>query len=233
MEKPYGYKLQDMTDFAKFIAGGGLRGRPLSESFKAYAKISGKAAGSVRNLYYALAKFSREDAEFTSAYLGGKAIKVDKGETFSEEENAVVSRINEFRSRGVSVRRATMCLAGGDAKKALRYQNKYRNSLKCLAENPTGSDGEKPVAAEKVVGNKDFLLKRLKKEIDLLADRLSADLKKENAALIRQLAALKSENERLQRELYGNSGQTLKYFATEKGAPKGTAIGIIQRHKNY
>lgn len=74
-----------------------------------------------------------------------------------------------------------------------------------------------------------FLVERLKKEINGLADRLSADLKKENALLIRQIAVLKMENERLNRELYGEEGQIIRHFGQKAGA----SASAIQRPKNY
>ncbi len=211
MNRPYGYKEKDLIDLAEFIVKGGFSGKPLSQGFKDYAAITGKAAGSVRNLYYALAKFSNENAEFTEKHLGGKPVKVEKSEKFSEEENGIVSKIAEFKSRGVSVRRATICLAGGDAKKALRYQNKYRNALKFSEKQKARESDAQILPTEK------FFVKRLKAEINKLADRLAAGYKKENAKLIRQLAALKAENERLYRRLNGSNGGVIGYFNRNAG----------------
>ncbi|MBP5467439.1 MAG: hypothetical protein J6Y43_07765 [Clostridia bacterium] len=56
-------------------------------------------------------------------------------------------------------------------------------------ETDTAKDGVSPV--------KDFVVIRLRKEIDRLADRLSEDLKRENLALRKEIAVLKSENARL------------------------------------
>lgn len=211
MNRPYGYKEKDLIALAEFIVKGGFSGKPLSQGFKDYAAITGKAAGSVRNLYYALAKFSNENAEFAEKHLGGKPVKVEKSEKFSEEENGIVSKIAEFKSRGVSVRRATICLAGGDAKKALRYQNKYRNALK-FSEKQKASESD-----AQILPTEKFFVKRLKAEINKLADRLAAGYKKENAKLIRQLAALKAENERLYRRLNGSNGGVIGYFNRNAG----------------
>lgn len=211
MNRPYGYKEKDLIALAEFIVKGGFSGKSLSQGFKDYAAITGKAAGSVRNLYYALAKFSNENAEFAEKHLGGKPVKVEKSEKFSEEENGIVSKIAEFKSRGVSVRRATICLAGGDAKKALRYQNKYRNALK-LSEKQKARESD-----AQILPTEKFFVKRLKAEINKLADRLAAGYKKENAKLIRQLAALKAENERLYRRLNGSNGGVIGYFNRNAG----------------
>ena len=213
MNKPYGYKESDLIALAEFIVKGGFCGKPLSQGFKDYAFITGKAAGSVRNLYYALAKFSAENADFAERHLGGKPIKVEKSEKFSEEENAVITKIAEFTARGVSVRKATICLAGGDAKRALRYQNKYRNALK-LSEKQRAHNRE-----TQILPTEKFLTKRLKAEINRLADRLAADYKKQNARLLRQVAALKAENERLAASSNGKAGGVIGYFKRNVGAP--------------
>jgi capsular polysaccharide biosynthesis protein len=47
-----------------------------------------------------------------------------------EEEKELIKQILTLKSQGVSVRRAVYQLANNDVKKALRYQNKYRNALK-------------------------------------------------------------------------------------------------------
>lgn len=220
MEKPYGYKTEDMIAFAEFIASGGLKGKPLAQGFRDYAALSGKAAGSVRNLYYALAGFSRKNAEFTAKYLGGKTLKVDKSEKFSVEESKILEKIAEFTARGVSVRRATVCLAGGDAKKALRYQNKYRNELKraAMAEDYCAKGGESQGGVDFTA--REFVTARLKKEINRLADRLAFELKRENAALISEISALKAENGRLYERLNGKEGRAAGYFGRNAAASR-------------
>ena len=210
MNKPYGYKESDLVALAEFLTAGGFRGKPLSQGFKEYAEVSGRAAGSVRNLYYALAKFSRDNAEFTDKYLGGRPIAVEKSEKFTVEEKSVLEKIAEFRSRGVSVRRATICLAGGDVKKALRYQNKYRNALKRSAKRQGGN-------AEQIISTEKFLAARLKEEINKLADRLAASYKRENAKLLRQIAALKAENERLSGLLLKKNEGVIGYLKRNAG----------------
>ena len=213
MDIPYGYRESDFIALSEFIVKGGFGGRSLSDGFKAYASVAGKAAGSIRNLYYALAKFSRENAEFTAKYLGGKQLKVEKGETFSpEEEKNLLNAINGYKERGVSVRKATMTLAGGDAKKALRLQNKFRTATRAGKFYGNNSDDKQTGVV------KDFLTKRLKKEIDLLFDRFLVSANKENAALKKEIFNLKSENERLYKEVYGKSKGAMAYFSKASGA---------------
>lgn len=82
---------------------------------------------------------------------------------------------------------------------------------------------------DNVVKTDVFLFERLKKEINALADRLTADLKRENATLIRRIAALKAENERLNRELYGSYNPVIRCFT----AAARTPVNGIQRPKNH
>lgn len=213
MNKPYGYKEKDLVALAEYIKGGGFGGKSLSRNFKEYAAAAGKAAGSVRNLYYTLAKFSQENAEFTREYLGGKPLSVGKSEKFSEDEKSVIGKIAEMKARGVSVRRATICLAGGDVRKALRYQNKYRNSVK-KTQPAGGYCGE---SVGNTVHTERFLFERLKREINGLADRLSSELKRENSALLRRITVLEAENGRLRSRLNAKEGRIAEYFSERAG----------------
>lgn len=216
MEKPYGYKESDVIALAEFIKGGEFLGKPLSEVFKEYAKKSGKSAGSVRNLYYALAKFSRENEKFTAEHLGGKPISVEKADGFSaEEERDLISKIQSYVNNGTSVRKATLLLAGGDAKLALRFQNKYRSVIAARATERTET-----VNAEKTTPLQSFLTERLKGEIDKLIDRLFLPVKQENFRLRRENLMLKSENDRLSRQIYDKKGRVLRYFERNVGAPE-------------
>lgn len=58
---------------------------------------------------------------------------------------------------------------------------------------------------DNVIPAKDFVIIRLKKEINRLADKLSENLKRENLALKKEIAILKSENARLYRVLRDKS----------------------------
>jgi hypothetical protein len=62
MEKIYGYKEKDVIGLAEFLKKKGTLN--LSETFVEYGRENGKAKGTVRNLYYALAKRSNFDKEF-------------------------------------------------------------------------------------------------------------------------------------------------------------------------
>ena len=63
--------------------------------------------------------------------LEGKDLHAGAVKPFTEEETDEMLRlIFRERAKGCSVRRAIMNAAGGDEKKMLRMQNKYRNLLK-------------------------------------------------------------------------------------------------------
>jgi len=129
MEKIYGFKQRDIVALLDFL--GKREGEPLSRVFSAFAEKSGKSKGTVRNMYYAIARKSREDAEFADKYLGGKPFEVQKVAEFNDvEERDLVKKVLEGKRKGKSVRAVIATMSGGDEKLALRYQNKYRNIIK-------------------------------------------------------------------------------------------------------
>lgn len=100
-------------------------GEKLTEVFKAFAKKTGRCAGSIRNLYY------RELA-------GGRKcnLNVRKNVMFEKkEENELFKTVLDLKKQTGSVRKAVFALAGGDKKLALRYQNKFSNMLKKKRED--------------------------------------------------------------------------------------------------
>ena len=210
MESLYGYKEKDVLLLAQFIKD---RKDSLTEQFNEFSLATGKAKGTVRNLYYALAKKSNEDQEFCNKYLNGKAIKVNTSKGFSsEEERALVKQIIILKNNGKSVRSAISKLANGDIKLALRYQNKYRNFVK---NNPAELEQilleiKKEIGVEvkmrkedRQVTFNDIQFRRLKSEIDLLVKRISKDIRDENETLKSKIEFLENENLKLSRLLYG------------------------------
>lgn len=216
MIKIYGFKTKDIRELAEFVANGGMSGASLTAGFKAYAEKTGKAQGSVRNLYYALAKLSRENPEFTAKFLNGTPIAVEKPVRFSEEEKSLVEKLKEYKQNGVSVRKATLILANGDAKTALRLQNKYRSGERsCAAAGET---------TERTALREDLLRLKLKKEIDGLVDRIAASVRKENEGLKKQILLLRTENRKLYRELSGRESFAKGYFGAAERARRNTAF---------
>ena len=92
MEKMYGFKEKDVIGLAELIKNRGEK--TLTEVFNEYSLINGKAKGTVRNLYYALAKKSATDKEFCQKYLDGKPLEVSQIVQFDgEQERDLIRKI--------------------------------------------------------------------------------------------------------------------------------------------
>lgn len=107
-------------------------GGSLTAAFKQMAERTSRSLNSVRNYYYSQAK-TFDLVPDLAQRLGIKRSKVshDRFVPFDEREvRALVENVLVAKGKGISVRRAIATLAGGDGKKALRYQNKYRSVLR-------------------------------------------------------------------------------------------------------
>ena len=225
MEKIYGYKEKDIVALAEFVKDRGEVS--LSCLFEKFGALNGKAKGTVRNLYYALAKKSNLDNAFCQKYLGGKPIKISKIIEFNrEDEKELIKNIILQKNLGKSVRSIIMEMASGDAKTALRYQNKYRNAIKnnpdLISEIIGEINGEGKVYIETKIQPKSIVAEtqfnRLKNEIDALVQKISSKIKKENEYLKDRVARLENENLKLVSILYGNQNPTdaRKFFSALK-----------------
>ena len=226
MDKIYGYKIKDVEGLIECLKVNG--NQSLSKTFEQYAARTGKSKGTVRNLYYALAKTSREDAEFCNKYLDGKMLSVSEISPFSAaEEEKLIEEILYEKASGKSVRAAIMEKAKGDAKLALRYQNKFRNALKNKTElvNKTveklkeqGKDVQPILSGgvkEMVSGEQ---ISALKREINALFERATYKVKCENERLKDRIVALENENMRLRRFIQGGViPDALGYFGNHGG----------------
>lgn len=196
MNKINGYTEEEAKRLVKYITDGKKAGAPLSGLFAEYAKKTGRAKGSVRNYYYALLRSTGD--ERVRNMLKGTDLKAEKIIPFSElETDKILKNILVQKSKGVSVRRAVMNLAGGDGKLMLRYQNKYRN---VLAKQPERLER---IAAECGLegGCADEARKRIENEINGLYDRLASSLKEENKKLTTLIKRLTDENALLRLKL--------------------------------
>ncbi len=223
MEKIYGYKQKDVSDFIEFLKK--RKNTPLTSVFKEYAFESGKSKGTIRNMYYSIVKKSISDGEFTNKYFDGVPLKKQTVKEFtSQEESALIKNILQGKRQGKSVRSIILELSGGDEKKALRYQNKYRNILK--NNQPLVSETVKEIRAENGLNYDpfeykdyksvvpDYQLKRLQTEINGLIERVTDKLKRENAYLKGRVGELEVENLKLKNMLYGGdvSGKLTTFF---------------------
>ena len=223
MEKLYGYKEKDVLGLYEYLKN---KKGTLSEVFKKYATETGKSTGTVRNLYYALVKLSKLDADFCEKYLDGIKLNSNKIVFFSEEEEkALIKKILMLKANGYSVRSAINHIADGEPKLALRYQNKFRGILKNKKELVDGVIKEikaehpdfsvKLPVKEKLDEHKvnDFYVLRIKKEINALFDRLLSKVKIENEELKTKIKILEIENLRLKsQKTQGEGIGTLKKY---------------------
>lgn len=225
MEKIYGYKDKDIVALAEFIKEKG--DNSLSNLFERFGAINGKAKGTVRNLYYALAKKSNLDKEFCQKYLNGKPIRISKIVEFTkQDEKELIKKIILKKNNGKSVRSIIMDMAKGDAKIALRYQNKYRNAIKNNPElvseiiSEINSEGNVFVQTKKEQKSivSDVQFNKLKNEIDSLVQKISSKIKRENEYLKERVNRLENENLKLVSILYGNQNLTdaRKFFSALK-----------------
>lgn len=198
MEKINGYTKEEAQSLVKFVCEGKGQGKTLTRIFEEYAKNSGRAKGSVRNYYYALLK-STDNAEVREI-LKDTRLKAEDIRPFTDEEtDKILKAILNERSRGVSVRRAVLNLAGGDDKLMLRYQNKYRNVA-----------GKQPERIERLMrecglkNGADETQRRIEEEINGLYDKLAASLKEENKRLTVLIKRLTDENALLRLQIKNN-----------------------------
>ncbi len=220
MNEIYGYKNKDLKALSDFLE----KNKDLDKKriFERFAILSCKSVGTVRNMYYALAKKGREDQDFCKEYLGGNVVKVAKIKPFSDsEERELIKKVLIEKEKGKSVRSAIISIAKGDDKLALRYQNKFRNFVKLkpeiIREILTEINGKDAFFATKKV--KDIVpeatFNKLKSEINALFERVAKKLKKENEELRERVAFLKVENLKLQNVLYGGGGKAVAYFSAK------------------
>ena len=180
--------------------------KDLTKVFKEYARISGRAQGSVRNYYYKTVKECKNNEELRKK-LG---VSKDMFPSFIKEFNDSESRellkiVLSGVAKGKSVRSVISTLSNNNDKLALRYQNKYRNLIKNqkdlvleVAKDIKLKDGSS-FNPYKLEEDSDY--KKIENEIDSLIKRLVKSLTEENQTLLEKNASLQKENEKL-REIF-------------------------------
>ncbi len=219
MKNLYGYKEKDVIEFMEFLKE--RKGESLSSVFEKYAFKTGKSKGTIRNLYYAVAKKASNDKNFCKTYLNGENIKVNNIDKFNkEEERSLIKKIFLLTMQGKSVRKAVNELSKGDLKLALRYQNKFRNVQKDqktvseIVEEIKKETGKEVTVKKPQIKEyfSEFQFERLKSEINGLVEKISYKTKKENEFLKERISSLEFENLRLNNLLYGKSVPKVKGF---------------------
>ncbi len=106
-------------------------GHGLAWAFAAMSEKTGRSVNSVRNYYYSQLKMF----ELLPRLADDLGIEImesprERFELFRAEEiDALIERVLVGKAQGVSVRKVIASMANGDAKKALRLQNKYRSMI--------------------------------------------------------------------------------------------------------
>ncbi len=130
--KILGWSIQNIKDLIAMAKGRGESS--LLDVFNKYALISGRKPYSVRNFYYKLCELYENNAEIRQV-LNNNGIKLNVDSFhFSNAETERLMRAVLDNTDRKSVRQKCLELANGDMKLMIRYQNKYRNTLKNDAE---------------------------------------------------------------------------------------------------
>lgn len=120
-----GWQKQEIDALQSAIRQAEQDGESLRSVFERVAAQLGRKPNSIRNFYYAQVR-SNEKAQ------GGRTLPF---ETFKPDEvEQLVKSVLTARAKGMSVRACVRSLAGGDRTKMLRYQNKYRSTIRTRPE---------------------------------------------------------------------------------------------------
>ncbi len=174
-------------------------GTSLGKVFETIASETGRAKGSVRNAYYSTLKKSQSDERLKKNLLGNKTLTVTPIICFNDNEtDKIIREILSGATLGKSVRRMTREMAK-DEREALRFQNKYRNALRCdrtrverIRSELKNEVGRCYDPYEKKRG-KDLLLEKLKAEINALYERIAQKARDENRLLKEELRRCREE----------------------------------------
>ncbi len=212
-----GFQESETKSLIEFIKQNEYKG--LSNAFKEYAELSGRAKGSVRNYYYKVVNECKNN-EKLSKKLGvlEKMYPIFIEEFKESESRELLTLILNGVAEGRSVRSVILALSNNNSKLALRYQNKYRNLLKNRKElvlevaskikTKTGESVNPYKSSEKLSEQK-----KLENQIDSLLKNLYSSLKEENDKLRAKNTLLERENQKL-KEVFKKSAQD-KNFSRE------------------
>ena len=182
------------------------KGESLSKVFDSFAKQTGRARGSIRNVYYSSLKQTSDDEKYKKSVLGEKSLSVAKIISFEDcETDFLLEKILTGVTFGKSVRRIISEMTE-NPKLALRYHNKYRNvirfdrqSVQTAREKIINTFG-KCYDPYKESATYDALLSKLKREINLLCDKIALEQREENQKLKQKILELEQERKELLRE---------------------------------
>lgn len=116
------------------------QGKSLSQAFEFMGSATGRTANSVRNYYYSQAKVFELVPEIAQSFgIKCPTVRRDSFKEFTDGEvRELVKAVLIGLAKGSSVRKTVYALASGNAKIALRLQNKYRSVLRTHKNWVTG-----------------------------------------------------------------------------------------------
>ena len=119
-----GWQKQEIDALQKSIDEAAQTGESLRSVFERLGETLGRKPNSIRNFYYAQMRAQSQEM--------GRALPF---ETFSPDEvERLVENVLTARAHGMSVRACVRRLAEGDRTLMLRYQNKYRSTIRTRPE---------------------------------------------------------------------------------------------------
>ena len=123
--KCVGWQEQETSRLFSAVQAARGSGAPLRQVFEDLSVDLGRKPNSIRNFYYAQVR----------AAQGEDGARATPFETFSPEEvERLVEQVLTARAQGVSVRACVRQMADGDRTRMLRYQNKYRSTVRTRPE---------------------------------------------------------------------------------------------------
>jgi len=119
-----GWQKQEIELLKNCVSEGAQTGESLRSVFERVAEQLGRKPNSIRNFYYAQLREHEEGGERTLPF-----------ETFAPDEvEQLIEQVLTARAQGMSVRACVRRLSGGDKTRMLRYQNKYRSTVRTRPE---------------------------------------------------------------------------------------------------
>ena len=120
-----GWQKQEIEALQKGIGDAEKSGESLRSVFDRLSIELGRKPNSIRNFYYAQVRAQPEPDS-------GRALPF---ETFTQSEvEQLIEHVLTARAQGLSVRACVRNLADGDRTRMLRYQNKYRSTIRTRPE---------------------------------------------------------------------------------------------------
>ena len=120
-----GWQKQEIDALQQSVEAAERSGESLRSVFERMSRQLGRKPNSIRNFYYAQVR----------AAQGEDGARATPFENFSPEEvERLVEQVLTARAQGVSVRACVRQMADGDRTRMLRYQNKYRSTVRTRPE---------------------------------------------------------------------------------------------------